>query len=34
MIGISHMPCYNGNLVVLAARMKPGNTQHPGLLSA
>ena len=34
MISISHIPCYYGNSVVLAARVKHGNKQHPGLLSA
>ena len=34
MISISHIPCYHGNIVVLAARVKPVNKQHPRLLSA
>ena len=34
MISISHIPCYCGNSVVMATRVKFGNKQHSGLLSA
>ena len=30
MIRVSHIPCYYGNSVVMAARVEPGNKQHPG----
>ena len=30
MLSISHIPCCYGNSVVIAARAKPGNKQHPG----
>ena len=29
MIGISHIPCYYGNTVVLAARVKPSKQATP-----
>ena len=34
MISTSHIPCYYGNSVFMAARVKPGSKQHPELLSA
>ena len=32
MLSISPITCYYGDSVVLAAGVKPGNKQHPGLL--